>query len=92
MRSMRVLTNGILLLATSLSLFKTSKSLWLFKTLAVRVRFHLSSFHHAVGLRPGKPTDNAFIESFNGKFRIECLDVHWFMTLEDARTKLEALA
>lgn len=39
--------------------------------------------------RPGKPTDNAFIESFNGKFRAECLNVHWFMTLEDARSKME---
>ena len=39
--------------------------------------------------RPGKPTDNAFIESFNGKFRAECLNVHWFMSLDDARTKME---
>ena len=40
--------------------------------------------------RPGKPTDNAFIESFNGKLRGECLNAHWFMSLDDARTKLEA--
>ena len=40
--------------------------------------------------RPGKPTDNAFIESFNGKFRAECLNTHWFMSLDDARTKMEA--
>jgi putative transposase len=40
--------------------------------------------------RPGKPTDNAFIESFNGKFRAECLNSHWFMSLEDARRKMEA--
>lgn len=39
--------------------------------------------------RPGKPTDNAFIESFNGKFRAECLNVHWFMSLDDARSKME---
>jgi len=39
--------------------------------------------------RPGKPTDNAFIESFNGKFRAECLNAHWFMNLDDARSKLE---
>ena len=32
--------------------------------------------------RPGKPTDNAHVESFNGTFRAECLDVHWFMTHE----------
>jgi putative transposase len=34
--------------------------------------------------RPGKPTDNAFIESFNGKLRAECLSAHWFMSLIDA--------
>lgn len=39
--------------------------------------------------RPGKPTDNAFIESFNGKFRAECLNAHWFMSLDDARQKME---
>jgi len=39
--------------------------------------------------RPGKPTDNSFIESFNGKFRAECLNTHWFMSLDDARSKLE---
>ena len=39
--------------------------------------------------RPGKPTDNAFIEAFNSKLRAECLNAHWFMSLEDARQKLE---
>ena len=39
--------------------------------------------------RPGKPTDNAHIESFNGSFRDECLNVNWFMSLEDAKTKIE---
>ena len=39
--------------------------------------------------RPGKPTDNAFIEAFNSKFRAECLNAHWFLTLDDARSKLE---
>lgn len=39
--------------------------------------------------RPGKPTDNAFIEAFNGRFRAECLNAHWFLTLDDAREKLE---
>ena len=34
--------------------------------------------------RPGKPTDNAFIEAFNGRFRAECLNQHWFLTLADA--------
>ena len=39
--------------------------------------------------RPGKPTDNAFIEAFNGRFRAECLNAHWFMSLADAQKKLE---
>lgn len=39
--------------------------------------------------RPGKPTDNAFIESFNGSLRDECLNVNWFLSLEDAQQKLE---
>ncbi len=37
--------------------------------------------------QPGKPTDNAFIESFNGSFRDECLNIHWFLSLEDAKIK-----
>lgn len=40
--------------------------------------------------RPGKPTGNAFIESFNGKLRAACLNTHWLMSLDDARMKLEA--
>ena len=40
--------------------------------------------------RPGKPTDNAFIESFNGKFRAECLNTPWFMSLDDAKAKMGA--
>lgn len=39
--------------------------------------------------RPGKPTDNGFIEAFNSKLRSECLNAHWFMSLADAREKLE---
>ena len=39
--------------------------------------------------RPGKPTDNAYIESFNGRFREECLNTHWFLSLADARDKIE---
>ncbi|MDQ4121286.1 MAG: IS3 family transposase [Acidobacteriota bacterium] len=40
--------------------------------------------------RPGKPTDNAFIESFNGSFRDECLNTNWFLSIEDAREKIAA--
>jgi putative transposase len=39
--------------------------------------------------RPGKPTDNAFIEAFNGRFRAECLNAHWFLSLADAQKKVE---
>jgi putative transposase len=39
--------------------------------------------------RPGKPTDNSFIESFNGKFRSECRNTHRFLSLDDARQKME---
>lgn len=52
----------------------------------------LWAYTHGVTLdfsRPGKPTDNAFIEAFNGRFRAECQDAHWFLSLADAREKLE---
>lgn len=39
---------------------------------------------------PGKPTQNAFIESFNGRFRDECLNQHWFKNLREAKTIIEA--
>lgn len=39
--------------------------------------------------RPGKPTDNAFVESFNGSLRDECLSTNWFLSLDDARDKIE---
>jgi putative transposase len=38
--------------------------------------------------RPGKPTDNPFLESFNGTFRDKCLNTHWFLSLEDAVEKI----
>jgi putative transposase len=40
-------------------------------------------------IRPGKPIENAFIESFNGKLRDECLNENWFTDLDDAREKIE---
>lgn len=40
--------------------------------------------------RPGKPTDNALIESFNGRFRQECLNQEWFLSIEDAQAKVDA--
>lgn len=38
--------------------------------------------------RPGKPTDEGFIESFNSRFRQECLNEHWFLSTEDAEEKV----
>ena len=50
------------------------------------------AYQHQVSLefsRPGKPTDNAHIESFNGRFQDECLNTHWFSTIDDARVTIE---
>ena len=41
-------------------------------------------------IRPGKPVENGFIESFNGKLRDECLNANQFLSIEDARSKIEA--
>jgi putative transposase len=41
-------------------------------------------------IRPGKPVENAYIESFNGKLRDECLNQNWFISLKDAREVIEA--
>lgn len=43
-----------------------------------------------VHIQPGKPTQNSFVESFNGRFRDECLNAHWFENLDDATRKIEA--
>jgi len=41
-------------------------------------------------IRPGKPVENAYVESFNGKFRENCLDQHWFCNLKEAERVIEA--
>jgi len=51
------------------------------------------AYAHGVALRfirPGKPIENAYVESFNGKFRDECLNEHWFVSLADAKAAIEA--
>jgi putative transposase len=51
------------------------------------------AYAHGVTLcfiRPGKPIENAYVESFNGKFRDECLNEHWFVSLADAQAVIEA--
>ena len=40
--------------------------------------------------RPGRPTDNAKVESFNGRLREECPNAYWFLSLDDAKCKIEA--
>jgi putative transposase len=51
------------------------------------------AYDHKVYLHfidPGKPVQNAYVESFNGKFRNECLNDHWFNTLDEARDSIHA--
>ena len=53
----------------------------------------LWAYHHGVRIdfsRRGKPTDNAFIETFNGTLRDECLNLHWFDDIAQARVLIEA--
>jgi putative transposase len=52
----------------------------------------LWAYHHGVQIdfsRPGKPTDNCFVETFNGSLRDECLNVHWFESMEEAKRQIE---
>lgn len=76
----------------------------LFRSYPERIRvdngpeFTSAHFHHWAQkhdiviehTRPGTPSDNAFIESFNGKCRDECLNEHWFLSITDAKEKIEA--
>ena len=59
----------------------TSKSLW---------QWAYENNVKLAFIRPGSPIENAFIESFNGRFRDECLNEHWFLNLEEAREIIEA--
>ena len=54
----------------------------------------LDAWAYAAGVelkhtRPAKPVDNCYVESFHDKFRDECLNVHWFLDLADARDIIE---
>jgi putative transposase len=53
---------------------RESEQVWAYRN-AVKIDFS----------RPGIRTDNAFVESFNGNFRSECLNTHWFLDLKEAR-------
>ena len=58
----------------------TSKAMYFWsKRSAVRLHF----------IQPGKPMQNAFVESFNGKLREYCLNLHWFTSIEDARSTID---
>ena len=50
----------------------------------------LDLWAHQNFIRPGRPIENAFVESFNCRFRDQCLNQHWFTSLADAQTKIEA--
>lgn len=50
-------------------------------------RDHVVKLHF---IQPGKPTRNAFVESFNGRFREGCLNQHWFRSLPHARDEIDA--
>lgn len=55
--------------------------------------FDAWAYTHSIAvdfIRPGKPIENAFIESFNGRLRDECLNAHWFYSLADARQTIAA--
>jgi putative transposase len=57
--------------------------------------FDAWAFGHKIGLdfiRPGKPVENGYIESFNGKLRDECLNSNWFQSVDEAREVIEAWA
>ena len=58
----------------------TSKAMY-FRAKKVGVKLHF--------IQPGKPTQNAFVESFNGKMRAYCLDLHWFASIDDARSTID---
>lgn len=57
------------------------------RDLAIWADAHGVTLHH---IQPGKPNQNAFIESFNGRLRDECLNQHWFLSLADAQRTLAA--
>jgi len=58
----------------------TSKAMFFWsKETGVRLNF----------IQPGKPTQNAFVESLNGKFRDGCLNQHWFRTIDEARYEID---
>lgn len=59
----------------------TSKAMFLWSQ-RTKVNLHF--------IQPGKPTQNAFVESFNGKFRDNCLNQYWFIDLDDARRTIAA--
>ena len=40
-------------------------------------------------ITPGRPIENAYVESFNGKFRDECLNEHWFLSIDEVRATIE---
>lgn len=77
--SRREITSAVLLARRNSCLFSKALDRWAHEH-RVKLEF----------IRPGKPTDNCFIESFNGRFRDECLDAHLFTSLTEARKVIES--
>jgi len=58
-----------------------------------QTRCSLWAYDHPVQIdfsRPARPTDNSFVEGFTGSLRAECLNIHWFATIDGAKAKIEA--
>ncbi|MFP3756253.1 transposase [Cupriavidus sp. SIMBA_020] len=51
---------------------------------------HIGAAYHPGFIRPGRPVENDYIESLNGRFRDECLNDHWFLLLRRARATIQA--
>ena len=63
------------------------------KSVPLSLNAYTWAYENGVGLHfiaPGKPVQNAYIESFNGKFRDECLNEHWFSSIGEAESVVEA--
>lgn len=92
------MANPLLLMSESTALAKLSdepilRPLWRYYGREFQGRaMHACAHENGVELlaiQPGKPTQNAFVESFNGRFRDECLNANWFANLAHAKVVIE---
>jgi len=93
-RSQRVADCGYLCITAILQQLRVERSLEDVRDVVGTTNRGLRVYRRGVNLRfirPGKPIENADVESFNGKFREECLNEHWFASLPEARVMIEAV-